>query len=142
MLHPSEELIAMGEEAISQRDAVEKLEHYGACDIITADVAQDIADAWDVDLDVENMRPLRDITPIFTGDGDAKAIGVAELIIEILEGLDVKPETPVYGGHGFTARARYEQNLPLLYDYMDLELDHEPGEEVYEEQEDEREEQE
>jgi len=115
---------------LSQREAIRRIEDYKACDVLTDEAAQAIADAWGVDLSRERMGEMSAVTPLFTGE-NGFAIAVSELVIEILRGLGIAPRTPTLDGAGLTARARYEQNLPLLYDHMDLELDHEPGASVY-----------
>lgn len=112
-------------EAISQKAAVEQLEASHACDVITTEKAAEIADAFDVDLDEAPTAQISDVVPILFGD-DGEGIAVTDLVVEIVRQIGEEPDLPEFDGVGFTARARYSQNLSILYDHVDIAIEHEP----------------
>lgn len=112
-------------EAISQRDAIDRLEDSDACDVITVDAATEIADAFDANFDTAPIESMNDVVPKLFGSSE-RGIAVADLVVTLVREVDETPVTPEFDGPGFTARARYEHNLPILYDHADLEIDAEP----------------
>lgn len=106
----------------SQRDAVREIESYSAADILVRERAQELTAPFDIELEDDRFQPLENITPVMHDDnGDTGGISATELVIEIVVRVGMTPEKPVYDGYGFTARARFEQNLSKLYDHVNME---------------------
>lgn len=106
---------------LSREEAVEILEDSNACDIVAADKAQSIADAFDVELDVTEMYRLSQAVPVFFGE-EQRGMSIVAIVENIVRELGYEVETPQSTGlsdGGFLARAKYSHNLPTLYDHID-----------------------
>lgn len=104
-------------ETTSKQQAVETLREYGERDIIPLEDAREIIDPFGIELNVKTnprVRKLKNLAGIYHGDGDTLAIGVSDLVVMVTNAVGLDAEEPTYGGHGTTAAARYNANLPKL----------------------------
>ena len=109
------------ESDLSRDEAVAELEDANACDIVSADKAQSLADPFGVELDVTEMYRLSQAVPLFQGERQ-RGMSITAIVETIVRELGYEVETPQSTGlrdDGFLARAKYEHNLPTLYDHID-----------------------
>ena len=106
---------------LSSDEALAELEDANACDIVSADKAQSIADPFGVELDVAEMYRLDQAVPIFQGERQ-RGMSIAAIVENIVRELGYEVETPQSTGlndEGFLARAKYAHNLPTIRNHVD-----------------------
>lgn len=109
------------ESELSSEEAIAELEDATACDIVSADKAQAIADPFVVELDVTEMYRLSQAVPVFQGERQ-RGMSVTAIVETIVRELGYDVETPQSTGlhdDGFLARAKYEHNLPTIRNHLD-----------------------
>lgn len=78
---------------LSDEEAVEMLEDANACDIVSAEKAQRIAEPFDVELNVTRMYRLSQAVPVFFGE-QQRGMSIAAIVENIVRELGYEVETP------------------------------------------------
>ena len=97
------------------------LEDANACDIVSAEKAQAIAEPFDVELDVTEMYRLSQAVPYYFGE-QQRGMSIVAIVENIVRELGYEVETPQSTGlndEGFLVRATYSHNLPKIRDHID-----------------------
>lgn len=101
---------------MDRNEAITQLEEYDPCDILVADRVHELADPFDVEIDMDEMRPLDEAVPIYMGD-DHLGMSVSRITVLVARGVGVAVERHRSSSdHGFIAREMYEYNLAQLRD--------------------------
>lgn len=102
---------------MNEQDAIDSLEKLSGRSIITADLAQDISDAFDVELEERagELEPLSRLDRAAPDHEDGLCIGVGTLCLRIAEKRDdVEADDANALGHGTTQDMYKENNLPAI----------------------------
>lgn len=116
----------MTDQTLTRTEAIQELEEYSACDIVTAENAQALADPFGVELDVVDMHPLEDVVPLYHG-AYHRGLSIAALVTLICRemGLDTEnPDTAGLTDTGLLSRATYEHNIPKLRESIQTTITH------------------
>jgi hypothetical protein len=105
---------------MTMAEAVEDLESRSGSQIVSDEHAQNIADAFGVELQESagQLQPIKELDR-FQPDNDKFGIGVGSLCYILAKKLDMDAEDGYAVGHGRCQRERKENNLQKLAELAD-----------------------